>query len=141
MGLYATLNADKTSVDHVGEKVDANWAAKRAVNAYYAEHVLPLVVDPAPTLLATQTASLANEFSDLIIEATQVRRPWRIVDKTPAQLDRDADLAELQTILSQAAQFLGSGPPSSLAEAATDIQRLKRVCALLVKQLAKGEVR
>jgi hypothetical protein len=88
----------------------------------------PLVIDAKPTPSASQRVESAG----YVIEPTQVRMTWRLVDKTAAELEADANAAELgqlRALLEALRADIDAGltaAPTTAAQAYSQIQDLKR---------------
>lgn len=134
--VYARLAPDRQSVlEVISDPRVTDIARLISIASPKAATYLPLVVDAAPTLLATERAIVGP----YLIEAAQVRQTWQVVAKTQAEIDADTRLAEsaqLQVI----AAFLDSAAPATLVAAAADIQKLKRLCKWMMQQAVQRGV-
>lgn len=95
----------------------------------------PLSVDPQPTPSATQVVVL----SGIVFDATTARQTWALRDKTAAELDAEAQAAEKDQLLAVAA-FLDSAAPTTVAQCAADVQKLKRCVKWLLGQAVRRGV-
>lgn len=132
MGLFACISERDGTIAHVREYDDALIAAMAPAKRQWYR---PVVVDPQPSVTATQTAERQPNIALWVIEPTQVRVPWVVRDLTQPELDAQADAAEL-AVLQQVAAALKAGTGT----AAERLVRLERVAVWLLKQAAKRGV-
>lgn len=92
MTVYARINA-AGGLDRLVEISAAQYAALVANGK--AAQLRPWVVDPTPTPTASQVA----ELGPVTISANEARQTWIVRAKTQAELDADANAAELDQIL------------------------------------------
>ena len=96
---------------------------------------LPYSVDPQPTPSATQAVVNAG----VVFDAAAARQTWALRDKTQAELDAEARTAEKDMLL-VAAAFLDSAAPTTVAQCAADIQKIKRCLKWLLDQAVRRGV-
>lgn len=127
--IYARINPDG-SVSLV-DLDPAFVAALIAANNPKAASIRTYVIDTQPVPSATQNVADAG----YVIEPTQVRQTWALVDKPQAVLDREADAAELAQL-----QAVVAALQAGAGTAGERLVRVERVCVWLLKQAAKRGV-
>lgn len=133
MSRFARLNAAANAVAEIIDIDPEIYAALLATGNPKAQFLRPLVTDAAPTPTATQHLVRGP----VVIEPTQARETWLLVDKTADELaaetaatDRAATLQQLKAL--QAALQAGTGT------AAERLARLEKVAAFQVKEFIRG---
>ncbi len=126
MTVYARLHPETLAIDAFVDLSDAQLAA---LNGNPKAALLRAVVDDkAPEPGASQNV----EFAGYTVEPKQVRKTWRLVEKSPQQLDAEAaevehkQLAAMAAALSADIQTGVTAPPATAAQAFEHIQDLKR---------------